>query len=172
MIYIYIYYIYIFIYIYYIYTNINPYYWVDDHPLLYGNIGSLDLTTYILMLHLLGFVEGPPFCHSGFPLILQATPKRKTPRQTPMMWVKSFVFSAWFNIYSQIFSIQLALFGNYCNLLRWLMKKLLGNTSMLQIDLFMHRTKHISHDCSTNQRLPFFEQLGPTKLYGNIWNPR
>ena len=21
---------------------INPYYWVDDHPLLYGNIGSLD----------------------------------------------------------------------------------------------------------------------------------
>ena len=20
----------------------NPYYWVDDHPLLYGNIGSLD----------------------------------------------------------------------------------------------------------------------------------
>lgn len=49
---------------------------------------------------------------------------------------------------------------------------LLGNTSMLQIDLFMHRPKHISHDCSTNQRLPFFEQLGPTKLYGNIWNPR
>ncbi len=21
---------------------INPYYWVDDHPLLYGNNGSLD----------------------------------------------------------------------------------------------------------------------------------
>ena len=21
---------------------INPYYWVDDHPLLYGNTGSLD----------------------------------------------------------------------------------------------------------------------------------
>ena len=21
---------------------IKPYYWVDDHPLLYGNIGSLD----------------------------------------------------------------------------------------------------------------------------------
>ena len=26
---------------------INPYYWVDDHPLLYGNIGSLDPGTYL-----------------------------------------------------------------------------------------------------------------------------
>ena len=26
--------------------HINPYYWVDDHPLLYGNIGSLDPSTY------------------------------------------------------------------------------------------------------------------------------
>ena len=26
--------------------NINPYYWVDDHPLLYGNNGSLDPSTY------------------------------------------------------------------------------------------------------------------------------
>ena len=25
---------------------INPYYWVDDHPLLYGYIGSLDPSTY------------------------------------------------------------------------------------------------------------------------------
>ena len=25
---------------------INPYYWVDDHPLLYGNIGSFDPGTY------------------------------------------------------------------------------------------------------------------------------
>ena len=25
---------------------INPYYWVDDHPLLYGNNGSLDPRTY------------------------------------------------------------------------------------------------------------------------------
>ena len=24
------------------YRYINPYYWVDDHPLLYGNSGSLD----------------------------------------------------------------------------------------------------------------------------------
>ena len=26
---------------------INPYYWVDDHPLLYGNNGSLDPGTYV-----------------------------------------------------------------------------------------------------------------------------
>ena len=25
---------------------INPYYWVEDHPLLYGNNGSLDPGTY------------------------------------------------------------------------------------------------------------------------------
>ena len=25
---------------------INPYYWVDDHPLLYGNDGSLDPSTF------------------------------------------------------------------------------------------------------------------------------
>ncbi len=25
---------------------INPYYWVDDHPLFYGNNGSLDPSTY------------------------------------------------------------------------------------------------------------------------------
>ena len=26
--------------------HINPYYWVDDHPLLYGNNESLDPGTY------------------------------------------------------------------------------------------------------------------------------
>ena len=26
---------------------INPYYWVDDHPLLYGNNGSLDASTHV-----------------------------------------------------------------------------------------------------------------------------
>ena len=26
---------------------INPYYWVDDHPLLYGNNGSLDTIAHI-----------------------------------------------------------------------------------------------------------------------------
>ena len=28
---------------------INPYYWVDDHPLLYGNNGSLDPGTFGIM---------------------------------------------------------------------------------------------------------------------------
>ena len=45
---------------------INPYYWVDDHPLLYGNHGSLDPGTYTswqnlpfekLSLHLEHFLE-------------------------------------------------------------------------------------------------------------------
>ncbi len=32
---------------------INPYYWVDDHPLLYGNNGSLDPSTcrFLLVAH-------------------------------------------------------------------------------------------------------------------------
>ena len=30
---------------------INPYYWVDDHPLLYGNNGSLDPGTYVNSFH-------------------------------------------------------------------------------------------------------------------------
>ena len=29
---------------------INPYYWVDDHPLLYGNNGSLDPGTCIVLV--------------------------------------------------------------------------------------------------------------------------
>ena len=28
---------------------INPYYWVDDHPLLYGKNVSLDLSTHNLL---------------------------------------------------------------------------------------------------------------------------
>ena len=45
---------------------INPYYWVDDHPLLYGNNGSLDpgthrstknrMTKYIVVR---GFLQEP-----------------------------------------------------------------------------------------------------------------
>ena len=31
---------------------INPYSWVDDHPLLYGNNGSLDPGTYQLIAQL------------------------------------------------------------------------------------------------------------------------
>ena len=31
---------------------INPYYWVDDHPLWYGNNGSLDPSTYIFIINM------------------------------------------------------------------------------------------------------------------------
>ena len=59
---------------------INPYYWVDDHPLLYGNNGSLDPSTYDLgsfplrrkqsVLHLdpnCRLEEDPEFCHVKSP---------------------------------------------------------------------------------------------------------
>ena len=39
---------------------INPYYWVDDHPLLYGNNGSLDP----------GTVEFDEFCRFRLELLL------------------------------------------------------------------------------------------------------
>ena len=39
---------------------INPYYWVDDHPLLYGNTRSLDPGTYIHRIHIVR-------CNMGFP---------------------------------------------------------------------------------------------------------
>ncbi len=34
----------------------NPYYWVDDHPLLYGNNGSLDPGTYKYVLQVSGLM--------------------------------------------------------------------------------------------------------------------
>ena len=37
---------------------INPYYWVDDHPLLYGNNGSLDPSTGSGLVGLVGLVAG------------------------------------------------------------------------------------------------------------------
>ena len=45
---------------------INPYYWVDDHPLLYGNNVSLDPGTYETTIFL------PPFSR------LQLCPRKKT----------------------------------------------------------------------------------------------
>ncbi len=38
---------------------INPYYWVDDHPLLYGNNGSLDPGTYNMICFKLLCCCGP-----------------------------------------------------------------------------------------------------------------
>ena len=36
---------------------INPYYWVDDHPLLYGNNGSLDPGTCITAIRFFIYLE-------------------------------------------------------------------------------------------------------------------
>ncbi len=57
------------------YEYINPYYWVDDHPLLYGNNGSLDPGTYalfgstILWFHWL-WVLDPKKIHAAGPAFL------------------------------------------------------------------------------------------------------
>ena len=42
---------------------INPYYWVDDHPLLYRNNGSLDPGTYTQYIRI-PVIDGGAFCHS------------------------------------------------------------------------------------------------------------
>ena len=44
---------------------INPYYWVDDHPLLYGNTGSLDPSTYTFSRRS-DFVSFLCFLNEGF----------------------------------------------------------------------------------------------------------
>ena len=43
---------------------INPDYWVDDHPLLYGNNGSLDPSTcgFLTRVQLLGRFLVPVYC--------------------------------------------------------------------------------------------------------------
>ncbi len=61
---------------------INPYYWVDDHPLLYGNNGSLDPSTYI---HPNENLEFSAFCPEN-------TNGTKTP--TPGIWVKKTYFTS------------------------------------------------------------------------------
>ena len=39
---------------------INPYYWVDDHPLLYGNNGSLDPIAHVTLIFQRGTAQGEP----------------------------------------------------------------------------------------------------------------
>ena len=59
---------------------INPYYWVDDHPLLYGNNGSLDPSTYLTLVnpsHILSFLAS---ARSGAALL-------------PEMWLDTMVNS-------------------------------------------------------------------------------
>ena len=38
---------------------INPYYWVDDHPLSYGNNGSLDPATCVFCWHVSSMEASP-----------------------------------------------------------------------------------------------------------------
>ena len=47
--------------------HINPYYWVDDHPLLYGNNGSLDPGTYTVSIPYAGIVldDDIPYTQPG-----------------------------------------------------------------------------------------------------------
>ena len=47
---------------------INPYYWVDDHPLLYGNNGSLDPGTHCELprINSQGYLLGPQGSEGSF----------------------------------------------------------------------------------------------------------
>ena len=68
---------------------INPYYWVDDHPLLYGNNGSLDPGKYhmdgsIFMisqtdLELPGICANAEFCCTALSTVLSCKMKHKIP---------------------------------------------------------------------------------------------
>ena len=45
---------------------INPYYWVDDHPLLHENNGSLDPSTYSLVFRgVMPYPSGSPIPFDG-----------------------------------------------------------------------------------------------------------
>ena len=49
---------------------INPYYWVDDHPLLYGNNGSLDPSTYAPCREYLSTYISPCSCKPCFTKVM------------------------------------------------------------------------------------------------------
>ena len=46
---------------------INPYYWIDDHPLLYGNNGSLDPGTHVVVHMHLTRLMASLHCFFGVP---------------------------------------------------------------------------------------------------------
>ncbi len=57
---------------------INPYYWVDDHPLLHGNNGSLDPGSYTYSL---GFANLPGcFCWALFGRFMSIHPDPTPPK--------------------------------------------------------------------------------------------
>ena len=47
---------------------INPYYWVDDHPLLYGNNGSFDPGTYLRVSRIYAIYVPCAYISEGIPL--------------------------------------------------------------------------------------------------------
>ena len=55
---------------------INPYYWVDDHPLLYGNNGSLDPGTYIGISVQTANMQKNRRGNTTFPAIFSGNPHR------------------------------------------------------------------------------------------------
>ena len=61
---------------------INPYYWVDDHPLLYGNNGSLDPIAHFILdtiFVILEWTEPPSVCPSSIcRIFIQVSPLHKT----------------------------------------------------------------------------------------------
>ena len=91
---------------------INPYYWVDDHPLLYGTIGSLDPSTY--PGHLTQFPSSPAVAEGlGGP----ASMAFKNPRRyifSPAIWVISKIGvsqNGWFIMENPIKPIKMDDFG-------------------------------------------------------------
>ena len=58
---------------------INPYYWVDDHPLLYGNNGSLDPGTYelIQIIETLKWIGFELYYHRLIVTLIRGTIRRR-----------------------------------------------------------------------------------------------
>ena len=74
---------------------LNPYYWVDDHPLLYGNNGSLDPSTCALNTNTAD-QRRQPLCHVRFCrakrvrfIQCQTRSKVRVKSQTYCWWLKS-----------------------------------------------------------------------------------
>ena len=63
---------------------INPYYWVDDHPLLYGNNGNLDPGTHTHYWRILQTLNDPKdgiFDRSGYRDIGGYSPVESSPKK-------------------------------------------------------------------------------------------
>ena len=68
---------------------IKPYYWVDDHPLLYGNNGSLDPSSYDITLLVDKLSRSLPLLSRSLPLITLPETNSKSPYKW-MVGIRSF----------------------------------------------------------------------------------